>query len=68
MQNENLNDVLENCKRLNLKLIEFVAPIYNSSFQPVGNKSYRLVDDKGNIKTYGTIETIRAYLSMNNRF
>ena len=52
-----------------LYLVQFESPVTSGLYrQPVGNPSYRLVDKQGNIITYGTIETIYAYLTMRDRF
>ena len=65
-------NLLENTKilaeKLGYKLVEFQAPILDSQYKPIGETSYRLVDESGKIKTYGTLETINAYFQMNNRF
>lgn len=65
-------NLLENTKilaeKMGFKLVEFQAPILDSQFKPIGETSYRLVDESGKIKTYGTLETINAYFQMNNRF
>ena len=54
---------------LGFNLVEFESPVSIGIYrQPCGNPSYRLVDKQGKIKTYGTIETINAYLLMKNRF
>lgn len=54
---------------LGFNLVEFESPVSIGIYrQPCGQSSYRLVDRQGKIKTYGTLETIRAYLLMNNRF
>lgn len=52
-----------------LFLVKYESPVSTGLYRkPLGNPSYRLVDKQGNIKTYGTIETIKAYLQMFNRF
>lgn len=65
-------NLLENTKtyaeKLGYKLVEFQAPILDSNCKPIGEISYRLVDESGKIITYGTLETINAYFQMKNRF
>ena len=65
-------NLLENtkilAKKMGFKLVEFQAPILDSNCKPIGETSYRLVDESGKIKTYGTLETINAYFQMKNRF
>jgi hypothetical protein len=63
---EQVKAMAKNC---GLYLVEFQSPVSVGIYrQPCGEPSYRLVDDTGKIKTYGTIETIKAYLQMNFRF
>lgn len=64
-----IEQVKEMAEILGFHLVEFESPVSIGIYrQPCGQKSYRLVDKQGKIKTYGTIETINAYLLMNNRF
>lgn len=64
-----IEQVKEMAESLGFHLVEFESPVSIGIYrQPCGQKSYRLVDKQGKIKTYGTLETIRAYLLMNNRF
>ena len=65
-----LEEIKNMAEILGFTLVEFKSPVSIGIYRkPVGASSYRLVDKKnGNIKTYGTLETIRAYLLMNNRF
>ena len=63
---EQVKAMAKNC---GLYLVEFQSPVSIGIYrQPCGQPSYRLVDKQGKIKTYGTLETINAYLLMNNRF
>ena len=64
-----IEQVKEMAESLGFHLVEFQSPVSIGIYrQPCGQKSYRLVDEQGKIKTYGTLETINAYLLMNNRF
>ena len=64
-----IEQVKEMAESLGFHLVEFESPVSIGIYrQPCGQKSYRLVDRQGKIKTYGTLETIKAYLLMNNRF
>ena len=64
-----IEQVKEMAESLGFNLVEFESPVSIGIYrQPCGQPSYRLVDKQGKIKTYGTLETIRAYLTMNNRF
>ena len=64
-----LEEIKNMAEILGFHLVEFKSPVSIGIYrQPCGQPSYRLVDSQGNIKTYGTLETIRAYLLMNNRF
>ena len=64
-----LEEIKNMAESLGFNLVEFESPVSIGIYrQPCGRPSYRLVDSQGNIKTYGTLETIRAYLLMNNRF
>lgn len=63
---EQVKAMARNC---GLYLVEFLPPVSVGIYrQPCGEPSYRLVDETGKIKTYGTIETIKAYLQMKDRF
>lgn len=64
----NLENTKVYAKKLGYRLVEFQAPILDSNYKPIGEPSYRLVDESGKIITYGTLETINAYFQMNNRF
>lgn len=64
----NLENIKVYAKKLGYRLVEFQAPILDSNCKPIGETSYRLVDESGKIITYGTLETINAYFQMNNRF
>ena len=56
-------------ENVGLFLVKYESPVSIGIYrQPCGQPSYRLVDKQGKIKTYGTLETIKAYLQMNNRF
>ena len=64
-----LEEIKNMAESLGFNLVEFQSPVSIGIYRkPSGQPSYRLVDSQGNIKTYGTLETIRAYLLMNNRF
>ena len=64
-----IEQVKKMAENLGFNLVEFESPVSIGLYrQPCGQPSYRLVDKQGKIKTYGTLETIRAYLTMNNRF
>lgn len=65
-----LEEIKNMAEILGFHLVEFSSPVSIGIYRkPCGRpSSYRLVDSQGNIKTYGTLETIRAYLLMNNRF
>ena len=65
-----IEQVKEMAEILGFNLVEFQSPVSIGIYrQPCGQASYRLVEKTtGKIKTYGTLETIRAYLLMNNRF
>ena len=65
-----LEEIKNMAEILGFHLVEFSSPVLVGIYRkPCGQPSYRLVDSQtGNIKTYGTLETIRAYLTMNNRF
>lgn len=64
-----IEQVKKMAESLGFNLVEFESPVSIGIYrQPCGQPSYRLVDRQGKIKTYGTLETIRAYLTMNNRF
>ena len=64
-----LERIKEMAESLGFHLVEFQSPVsIGIHRQPCGQKSYRLVDASGKIITYGTLETINAYLTMNNRF
>ena len=64
-----IEQVKKMAESLGFNLVEFESPVSIGIYrQPCGKPSYRLVDKQGKIKTYGTIETINAYLLMNNRF
>lgn len=64
-----IEQVKEMAESLGFHLVEFQSPVSIGIYrQPCGQASYRLVDKQGKIKTYGTLETIKAYLLMNNRF
>lgn len=64
-----LEEIKNMAESLGFNLVEFQSPVsIGIHRQPCGKPSYRLVDRQGNIKTFGTLETIRAYLLMNNRF
>lgn len=63
-----LERIKEMAEKLGYKLVEFQAPILDSNCKPIGETSYRLVDESGKIITYGTLETINAYFQMKNRF
>ena len=65
-----IEQVKEMAESLGFHLVEFESPASIGIYrQPCGQASYRLVEKTtGKIKTYGTLETIRAYLLMNNRF
>lgn len=64
-----LEEIKNMAEILGFHLVEFSSPVSIGIYrQPCGQPSYRLVDRQGKIKTYGTLETIRAYLLMNNRF
>ena len=65
-----IEQVKEMAESLGFHLVEFQSPVSIGIYrQPCGQASYRLVEKTtGKIKTYGTLETIRAYLLMNNRF
>ena len=64
-----IEQVKEMAESLGLHLVEFESPVsIGIHRQPCGQKSYRLVDKQGKIKTYGTLETINAYFQMKNRF
>lgn len=64
-----LEEIKNMAESIGFKLVKFESPVSIGLYrQPSGQPSYRLVDSQGNIKTYGTLETIRAYLLMNNRF
>lgn len=64
-----LEEIKNMAEILGFHLVEFESPVTIGIYrQPCGQPSYRLVDRQGKIKTYGTLETIRAYLLMNNRF
>ena len=66
---EQVKEMEEMAESLGFHLVEFESPVSIGIYrQPCGQKSYRLVDKQGKIKTYGTLETINAYLTMNNRF
>lgn len=54
----------ECCKMFNYTLVEYTAPVLDSYCRPISPSTYRVVDEKGNIITYGTIETIYAYFTM----
>ena len=61
--------IQKRAESIGFKLVKFESPVSVGLYrQPSGQPSYRLVDSQGNIKTYGTLETIQAYLMMNNRF
>lgn len=64
-----LEEIKNMAEILGFHLVEFSSPVLVGIYrQPCGQPSYRLVDETGKIKTYGTLETIKAYLTMNNRF
>lgn len=65
-----IEQVAEMAESLGFHLVEFQSPVSIGIYrQPCGQASYRLVEKTtGKIKTYGTLETINAYLLMNNRF
>ena len=64
-----LEEIKNMAESIGFKLVKFESPVSIGLYrQPCGQPSYRLVDSQGDIKTYGTLETIRAYLLMNNRF
>lgn len=63
-----IEQVKKMAESLGFILVEFSPVSIGIYRQPCGQPSYRLVDRQGKIKTYGTLETIRAYLLMNNRF
>ena len=65
-----IEQVKEMAESLGFHLVEFQSPVSIGIYrQPCGQASYRLVEKTtGKIKTYGTLETIKAYLLMNNRF
>ena len=65
-----IEQVKEMAESLGFHLVEFQSPVSIGIYrQPCGQASYRLVEKTtGKIKTYGTLETINAYLLMNNRF
>lgn len=64
-----LEEIKNMAESLGFNLVEFSSPVSIGIYRkPCGQKSYRLVDSQGKIKTYGTLETIKAYLQMNNRF
>ena len=67
---EQVKEMEEMAESLGFNLVEFQSPVSIGIYrQPCGQASYRLVEKTtGKIKTYGTLETIRAYLLMNNRF
>ena len=64
-----LEEIKKMAESLGFNLVEFQSPVSIGIYRkPCGQPSYRLVDSQGKIKTYGTLETIKAYLQMNNRF
>lgn len=64
-----IEQVKKMAESLGFNLVEFQSPVSVGIYrQPCGQPSYKLVDETGKIKTYGTLETIKAYLQMNNRF
>ena len=64
-----IEQVKKMAESIGFKLVKFESPVSIGLYrQPCGQASYRLVDRQGKIITYGTLETIKAYLTMNNRF